>query len=166
MTTLAEAHAIIFVAQHTSIPVPKIHCAFVQKGRKYIAMSRIRGDQLALGWHKRSEESRQKIFQQLRAVPQPNGGTLVGNVLGCPFFDPRLDMPFGEFGGPFKSGRKFHGTFLADHDVNFDDPRIENEDLVKLVRFYRAQGDNVVLTHADLSSINIMAYGDEFTGIC
>ncbi|TLS25087.1 hypothetical protein PpBr36_07517 [Pyricularia pennisetigena] len=81
MTSLAEAHTIIFVAQHTNIPVPKIHCAFVHKGRKYIVMSRVRGDQPARGWHKRSEESKQKIFQQLRstlqelrAVPQPNGG--------------------------------------------------------------------------------------------
>ncbi|KAI6580693.1 hypothetical protein MCOR04_005660 [Pyricularia oryzae] len=145
MTTLAEAHAVISLARHINIPVPKIQCAFVHQGHKYIVMSRISGDQLPFSWHK--------------------SGTVVGDVLCGPFFDPRLDTPFGNFGGPFESARKFHGAFLADHDVDFDDPRIKNEDLVKLISCYRAEGDNVVLIHANIRSMNIIADGDEGTGI-
>lgn len=105
------------------------------------------------------------MLQELRVVPQSNSGTVVGDVLCGPFFDPRLDTPFGNFGGPFESARKFHGAFLADHDVDFDDPRIKNEDLVKLISCYRAEGDNVVLIHANIRSMNIIADGDEGTGI-
>ncbi|KAM5511439.1 hypothetical protein FOXYSP1_11539 [Fusarium oxysporum f. sp. phaseoli] len=40
-TTLAEANAIQFVAQNTSIPVPKVYCSFKHKGRVYILMERM-----------------------------------------------------------------------------------------------------------------------------
>ncbi|KAH9435246.1 hypothetical protein MCOR02_004194 [Pyricularia oryzae] len=154
MTTLAEAHAVIFLARHINIPVPKIQCAFVHQGHKYIVMSRISGDQLPFSWHKR--------VARCAPIQQRYGGR---RRPLWPLFDPRLDTPFGNFGGPFESARKFHGAFLADHDVDFDDPRIKNEDLVKLISCYRAEGDNVVLIHANIRSMNIIADGDEGTGI-
>lgn len=46
---LGEAHAMQFVAQHTSIPVPKVLCAFIHKGVTYIVMSRIEGQQAQSG---------------------------------------------------------------------------------------------------------------------
>ncbi|KAF4965984.1 hypothetical protein FZEAL_10710 [Fusarium zealandicum] len=40
---LAEAHAMQFIAQHTSVPVPKVHCAFIRNGRTCIVMSEVDG---------------------------------------------------------------------------------------------------------------------------
>lgn len=36
--TLAEANTLRFIAKHTSIPVPKVHCAFTHRGKTYILL--------------------------------------------------------------------------------------------------------------------------------
>jgi hypothetical protein len=41
---LSEASTMRFIAKHTSIPVPKIFCAFTHRGWTYIVMERIEGD--------------------------------------------------------------------------------------------------------------------------
>ncbi|ORY72003.1 uncharacterized protein BCR38DRAFT_462955 [Pseudomassariella vexata] len=78
--SLAEAHAIQFVAQHTSIPVPK-------------------------GWRNRPGKSKTQILNQLRSMVaeprsiSPPEGMGVANVNGGPFCDsslpPSLDELFG-----------------------------------------------------------------------
>ena len=40
---LSDAAAMQFIASHTSVPVPKVYCAFHRKGTTYIVMSRIAG---------------------------------------------------------------------------------------------------------------------------
>jgi len=55
-----------FVAEHTSIPVPKVYCSFVYKGRAFILMERLRGDVLPNAWGRLPEASRQKVYSQLR----------------------------------------------------------------------------------------------------
>jgi fructosamine-3-kinase len=42
MARLSEANAMRFVAQHTSVPVPKVYCAFVHKGSTYLVMSKVK----------------------------------------------------------------------------------------------------------------------------
>lgn len=92
----AEAHAMQLVAGSTSIPVPKIHCAFIYKGHSYIAMSRIKGQMVCRGWRGRTEESKKRIFDQLRRIVaelrsvSPPDGACVSNVNGGPFYDCRL----------------------------------------------------------------------------
>jgi aminoglycoside phosphotransferase len=69
LENLAEAHAMQFVARHTSIPVPKVHCAFVHKGAAYIVMSRVApARMLCQDWHSRSPESKARILDQLRRM--------------------------------------------------------------------------------------------------
>ncbi|CAH0016606.1 unnamed protein product [Clonostachys rhizophaga] len=41
---LTEAATMEFVAAKTSLPVPRVHCAFVRRGMTYIVMERIKGD--------------------------------------------------------------------------------------------------------------------------
>jgi len=48
-TLLSEASTISFIARRTSIPVPKIYCAFTHGGQTYIAMEGIKGQMLAVG---------------------------------------------------------------------------------------------------------------------
>lgn len=124
---LAEAHAMRLVAEHTSIPVPKVHCAFVHRNATYIVMSRIEGDMACYRWLDRPEESKAKVLAQLRlmvaqlrAVPAPEGAG-VNNVVGGPFYDPRL--PSSLFWGPFPSVRKFHEALVDNIDL---EARYEN----------------------------------------
>lgn len=60
--TLADAATLHFVAQHTSIPVPKVYCAFERKGLVYIVMGWIKGKNAGDGWYHQSEESKAKIL--------------------------------------------------------------------------------------------------------
>jgi len=63
LRNLPEASTMRFIAQHTSIPVARIYCTFTRKGWTYIAMERIKGDMLGIGWDERSDESKTKILQ-------------------------------------------------------------------------------------------------------
>jgi hypothetical protein len=68
LRNLPEASTMRFMAQNTSIPVPKVYCAFTRKGRTYIAMGRINGEMLGRRWVERSDESKAKILRQLEGM--------------------------------------------------------------------------------------------------
>jgi len=55
LRNLPEASTMRFIAQNTSIPVPKVYCAFTRKGRIYIAMERINREMLGRRWVERSD---------------------------------------------------------------------------------------------------------------
>ncbi|KAL4747470.1 hypothetical protein BDW72DRAFT_206426 [Aspergillus terricola var. indicus] len=109
---LSEAATMPFISENTSIPVPKIHCAFIHKGCSYIVMERIKGDMIGAGWVYRSEESKAKLLtqlkmvQEMRAIPPPEG-TGVSSVDGGSLFDCRLPGPALRF-EPFSSVQAFH----------------------------------------------------------
>jgi aminoglycoside phosphotransferase (APT) family kinase protein len=63
-----EAGTMQFVAKHTSIPVPKVHCAFVCKGRAYMVMKRIQGRDLPRAWKELSDKQKNNVFEQLRKM--------------------------------------------------------------------------------------------------
>ncbi|KAF5710721.1 kinase-like domain-containing protein [Fusarium mundagurra] len=166
-TTLTEANTMQFVANKTSIPVPKVHCSFEYKGRVYILMERIRGQDLSQDWTQRSEDSKARILAQmktfiteLRSIPPPEG-VGVANVDGGPVFDQRL--PDKSFWGPFATIQEFHrelrrGLELQDGEEAFPGLR-------ELVEFHNGPWEGPVFTHGDLSSLNIMAVGNTVTGI-
>jgi aminoglycoside phosphotransferase len=85
---LIEAATTKFVAENTSIPMPKIYCSFVHKNHAYIVMERIQGDEISTAWKKLSEESRQKVFDQLKRMLrelhalEPLSGTRVESCTG------------------------------------------------------------------------------------
>lgn len=165
---MAEAYAMQFVAQQTSIPVPKLICAFMYKNCTYIVMSRIKGRMIFERWRERSDESKRRIFEQLRvmitelrSIPVPDG-IGVGSVTGGPFYDCRL--PTKHHWGPFSTVRAFHQEL-----ANGIDPDLDYEDLPErmpeLFRFYRQASNTLVFTHGDLSSFNIMVQDDKVAGI-
>lgn len=167
-TSLSEAAAMEFVRQNTSVPVPKVYCAFIRKGRTYIVMQRISGDMLARGWVKRSESSKQKILCQVKAmleeirhlpVPDDVG---VANVGGGPIFN--ILLPKTPWWGPFESIQDFHRALRNDIEgIDLDDEKLPG--LRELIAFHKQSDHSLVLTHGDLSSLNIMAKGDTVTGI-
>ncbi|EQL00823.1 Protein kinase-like domain protein [Ophiocordyceps sinensis CO18] len=136
---LGEAHAMQFVAQHTSLPVPKVHCAFVHDGKSYIVMSRLPG-QMAWGFSKKK-------------------GTSVDG--GC-FCDCRL--PTKTIWGPFPTARCFHEALANGADLDIEYEGLP-PDVSSLFEFYRGYGNQVVLTHGALSSLNILVRQDEVVGI-
>ncbi|KAF2807827.1 uncharacterized protein BDZ99DRAFT_464738 [Mytilinidion resinicola] len=101
-----------FVAQHTSIPVPTVHCAFTRKGQTYIVMERIDGDTVANVWRFCSEKSKEailgqakKMIEELRTIHPPKGAG-VANVDGSAIYDCRL--PHRLRHGPFQNIPDFH----------------------------------------------------------
>lgn len=165
--SLAEANAMRFVARHTSIPVPKVHCAFIYKGYTYTVMSKINGRMAWHGWQNRTEESKSIILAQLRrmvtelrSVP-PEGASICG-IGGGPFCDCRL--PSTLLWGPFATTRDFHEALAngADLDTEYADLP---SDVHELFEFYRQSNTQLVLTHGDLSSLNILVKGDDVVGI-
>ncbi|ROT38610.1 kinase-like protein [Sodiomyces alkalinus F11] len=165
---MSEANAIHFIANHTSIPVPKIYFAFVHKGTAYIIMRHIKGRMAASGWVLRSEESQTRILEQLRgmitelrSIPPPEG-TKIGSVDGGPFFDCRLPKKF--YWGPFATIREFHHALSDNSPWHADCTNFP--DLGELFAFYQqAEESRLVLTHGDLSSLNILVDGDSVVGI-
>ena len=166
--SLAEAHAMQFVARNTSVPVPKVYYAFVHKDSTYAVMSKIEGQMAHEGWQKRTPQSKAKILDRLRrmvaeyrSVPPPEG-TGVGGVDGGPFCDCRL--PTTLIWGPFATARDFHEALAGDIDIDADYAK-EPSDASELFDFYRRSDSHVVLTHGDLSSLNILVKGDDVVGI-
>ncbi|KAF4442003.1 kinase-like protein [Fusarium austroafricanum] len=157
----------IFVATNTSIPVPKVYCSFEHKGRVYILMQRLPGQDLSQGWNQRSEESRAQILQQLhnmvtelRNIPPPDG-VGVANVDGGPIFDQRL--PDKAYWGPFATIQGFHRELH--NGVELQDNEEALPGLRELIQFHNGPWQRPVFTHGDLSSLNILAIDDEVTGI-
>ncbi|KJZ70885.1 hypothetical protein HIM_09750 [Hirsutella minnesotensis 3608] len=166
-TIVAEAETMRFVSRNTTIPVPKVYCAFEHKGRGYIVMEAIQGQSLWHGWVRRSQESKEKILLNLRLMiqqlhslqPPDNGG--VANVSGGPVYDQRL--PKNHFWGPFPSIHAFHMK-LCD-GLGGRHRETLPPDLQKLVEFYNQSWPRSTFTHGDLSSSNIIARDDEIIGI-
>ncbi len=163
---LPEASTMKFIARNTSIPVPKIHCAFTRKGWTYIVMERVRGESIAHGWKSRSAVSKAKILQQLKEMVDSMrrlspSSPAVANIVGGRMWDCRLPEKSPDF-GPFDNINSFHQHLRGGlNDISEGLPTAVNE----LIQLHDRKWPAPVLTHADLSSLNIMAEGDTITGI-
>ncbi|KAM5441717.1 hypothetical protein MferCBS31731_003399 [Microsporum ferrugineum] len=170
---LTEAATMKFVAENTSIPVPKVHCAFVHKNRAYIVMERVRGVCLAAVVGKCSEESRRSLFaqlkdmlQELRALkPPPNTG--VESFAGGSLYDSRISHCLPRF-GPFKTIQEFHlwlrNGFQPTGESPLIDPQ-EWEDVKTMAKMQDGPWPAPVFTHGDLNPSNIFVQGDKVVGI-
>lgn len=162
---LSEASTLQFVAQHTSIPVPKVHCAFRHKDCTYILMDRIHGEMVAIGWTSRSAESKGKILQQLKGMIQelrslPPPGPSISGADGGPVYDVRFPGTSKTI-GPFKTIHDFH-LFLRNgiHKGPTKYPEID-----RMIALQDRPWPLPVFTHGDLSSLNILVRGDNVVGI-
>ncbi|EGX94147.1 Protein kinase-like domain [Cordyceps militaris CM01] len=164
-TSLAEASTMRLVAKHTT--VPKVYSAFEHKGSVFIVMEHIDGVMLARGWLRRTPESRNRILEsirsmilQIRQIPAPGHG--VSNVDGGPIYDGRLPGP--NFWGPFQTIHDFHRELRG----GVDEPAYDGTAIPEfgpLIDFHNQQWSSPIFTHGDLSSLNILARGDEVVGI-
>ncbi|KAI1804867.1 kinase-like protein [Daldinia bambusicola] len=174
---LTEAATMIFVAQNTSIPVPRVHCSFIHKNKAYIVMERIQGDNLCNVWNKLSEEDKDIILSQLRCMlqelraikPPPNTG--VESCVGGSLQDSRNSRSCPRF-GPFKTIQDFHswlrgGSEIADFPNGFPNPQTEHDwdDFQKMVKRQDRSWPAPVFTHGDLNLSNILVRGNQVVGI-
>lgn len=113
----------------------------------------------------RSEESKAKVLSQLKQMIQemrsliPPDGCGIANINGESLYDCRLPGPSLNF-GPFSNVQDFHthlrqGIYL--------DPNLDPE-LQELIVQQQSSWP-LKFTHGDLSSLNILASGDEIVGI-
>lgn len=164
---LSEAHAAEFVRTTTTIPVPKVYCAFVRRGICYIVMQRLPGCPLAWTWTERGMASRHLILgqlrdmiQELRSIPRRSRDeTSIAAVDGASIFDGRL--PTKNTHGPFRDVQSFH-LYLRSGITADSNPLPEVRGLIEM---NDQTSSEVCFTHADLSSFNILASGDKITGI-
>ncbi|KAJ5789105.1 uncharacterized protein N7518_006116 [Penicillium psychrosexuale] len=162
---LSEASTMRFISQHTSIPVPKVFCAFTRSGRTYIVMERIQGDIIGKRWVYRSEDSKAKLLSQLAEKIlemrklQPPEGNMIANVDGGSLFDCRVAGTSLRF-GPFKNIQDFHRHIRMGMEF---DPRLP-PDIQELIKQHSKTWP-LVFTHGDLSSLNILVRGDDLVGI-
>ena len=92
-----------FIASNTSIPVPKVYCAFEQKGVTYIVMSRLAGSPIGQNWSRRSDQSKTRLLEQLRnyiqemRILKPTSGKAEG-VNTSKLYDMRIPGGIHGFG--------------------------------------------------------------------
>jgi thiamine kinase-like enzyme len=165
---LEEAATMRFVADNTSIPVPKIFCAFLHKGCAYIVMERIQGETIPAAWKNRSEESREKIFGQLKTIIQelralkPADGTGVESSVGGSVREARIPRPLPRM-GPFKTIQEFH--LFPRHNLQPEDVKDRKDDkdwpdIVEMAAKQDRPWPAPVFTHGDLNPFNILICGD------
>ena len=175
---LAEASALRLVAASTSVPVPKVYCAFhdEKSGKSYIVMERIDGEMLGEKWGRMPEREREGISEQLKdmweelrgivnfkpgAVCAADGGTL---------HDHRIWGAGGVKGmGPFKTEEEFN-IFLRngiESTENMED-RAKKRDVEMLIEMHKEhEGRHLktVFTHGDVSVSNVLVKGGKVVGV-
>jgi aminoglycoside phosphotransferase len=170
---LAEAATMRFVADNTSLPVPKVFCSFLHKDRAYIIMERIQGEAIPTAWKNRSEKSREKIFGQLKTLFQelralkPADGTSVESCVGGTVREARIPRPLPRM-GPFKTIQEFH-LFLRDN-LRPEEAKDKKDDedwqgIVEMAAKQDGLWPAPVFTHGDLNPFNILVRGDEVAAI-
>lgn len=164
LTDLSEASTMQFIRKKTSIPVPKVYCAFRRKGKVYIVMEKISGMPAVASWERRSEQSKGKLLGQLKAIIDemrkipPSDGNF-SNVDGGSLYDPRL--PALDRFGPFENTQEFH-TFLR-NSIEKEPPGYPEVD--EMISMHKREWGQPVFTHGDLSSLNILVRCDDIVGI-
>lgn len=173
---LTEAATMKYIAEHTTIPVPKVYCSFLHKNRAYIVMERIQGEELAGAWKKLSEKSLQKILAQLKNIIEelrniePPPGTGVESSVGGSLYDSRLPHGNPRF-GPYKTIQEFHRWLRDDIKVtqtetgNSVTSQQEADEIKIMITKQDGNWSPPVFTHCDLNPFNILVSGDKIVGL-
>ncbi|CAG8151117.1 unnamed protein product [Penicillium salamii] len=161
----AELEALKYVAEHTSIPVPKVFNAHYYDDSVFIEMECVRGMSLEAAWGRGhlSQEQKKHIvtevagyIRQLRNLEPPREGIVASASLheildhrvGCSSF------------GPFTSHREFHSYIRANVPIENCNEVIGPEVTKCHSRRYRS-----CFTHADIAPRNIMVDNGKVSAI-
>jgi hypothetical protein len=162
---LVEAQTMVFVARHTSLPVPTVHFAFTHKGCTYVLMERIHGQPIGKTWMQRPPASKLMVLENLKEMVLQmrrlhTNNNLISSVSGGSLYDPRMPSSTGRF-GPFKNVQEFHCYLRNGIQAHSN----HDADITKLITLHSKDWDAPTFTHGDLSSLNILVRGDDVVGI-
>ncbi len=137
-----------FVSEHTTIPVPRVY----DVGERHLTMELMAGETLQKAWETTlSPADRQLVVRQLRdyvgqlrAIKSPDGA--ICSFGGRPAVDSRF---FYLEGGPFASEAAYNDFLVSDLNGYASLPG--------MIRSQMRDDHDIVLTHGDLHSVNIMA---------
>jgi hypothetical protein len=170
---LTEAATLRFLAEKTSIPVPRVHCAFLHKSRAFIVMERPQGVTLAVAWKSLSDVQRaaisaqiKSIFQELRSLPPPPSVGIESCVGGSlrHYLVSQLSLRFG----PFKTIHEFHLWLREEFQPRVYPDREDDQDWQDIKQMVAKQDGPwppPVFTHGHLHLSNVMVCGDRVSGI-
>lgn len=178
---LEEAANLEYVKNNTSVPVPKVHCAFTRRGCTYIVMDYIRGQTLWSWWHTASEESKESVRRQLaahmgklRSVPNPTSGRVCG-LKGGAIYDYRYTSSKGagpyteESFGPFHDAHEFHlwlrNGFTSPVSSEDGQKSNQNADIDRMCQIQDRRNYAIKLTHGDFNSNNIIVRDNNVASI-
>jgi hypothetical protein len=154
-----------FVAENTSIPVPEVYCSLVHKDRAYIVMQRIRRDPLPVVWQHLSDDSKQRVCEQLRSMVQDlrsikrPPGMGISSCVGGSLHDSRIPRSSPRF-GPFETIQDFHFWLRQEFEYEEGIQCLEDDqdchDLKTMISMQDGPWPPPVFTHAALNPSNII----------
>lgn len=139
-------------------------------------MEKLRGENISRAWPLLSASSKASIFRQLKGIIEelrriPPQHTGVANVDGGPIYDCRLPYRSSSW-GPFSTIDDFHVALrngVTPQSLETESGCSLSCDAVsairKLIAFHNSNTHPPVLTHGDLSSLNILIHKDKVVGI-
>lgn len=162
-----------YLAENTTLPIPKVYCSFVHKKRAYIVMERIQGEELPKVLRSMSEESikavlsqLRKFFQELRAL-EPSPGTGVESCVGGSLYDSRIRHKQLRF-GPFKTIQEFHFWLrrgLKPEDLKDREKDQDWHDLQDMMNKQDGPWPPPRFTHGDINPFNVLVRDGNVVGI-
>jgi Phosphotransferase enzyme family len=159
---LAEGENMLFVAQNTSVPVPRVYALFrdSQGEKSYIIMERIMANTLQSEWPSLSNTQREAItsklgllLKELRSLPSPGGYCSLGNrpLQEAIFW---TGSPSEKFNGPFRTEEEFNKAIVQMY--------IYNNGSTNKAEFYKQTLSSIfrdhppIFTHGDFQRKNIL----------
>ncbi|KAI1120107.1 kinase-like domain-containing protein [Nemania abortiva] len=161
---LTEAATMRYLAEKTTIPLPKVYCSFLHKNMAYVVMERVQGEHLATAWENLSEKSREDVYAQLRSIFQelhsltPPPGTGVESCVGGSLFDSRIPRGDPRF-GPFKTIQDFHYWLRHDFELDALKDREKDQDwhdTADMIRQQDGPWPPPKFAHGDINPSNIL----------
>lgn len=173
--TVYEAKNMIYVAQKTTIPMPKVFACYTYGPidrdvedygslfDTYIFMSLVDGQTLNSSWDSYSESTKTAIALQLKSYMEEirniGDGSYIGSVDHGPVTDQILSNHHNK--GPFISEEEFNKAIIDAYEANF--PKRHIRTLLDGMLFQNKH--RIVFTHGDFRPRNIMVKDGKVTGI-
>ncbi|KAI1954026.1 hypothetical protein LOZ57_000370 [Ophidiomyces ophidiicola] len=161
----AELEALLYVSEHTTIPVPRVRCTYNRPEGIYILMDHIQGTDLQTLWMRGLVKPKEKeaiindiaaILIQLRSLHPPKEG-IVASAQGGPILDYRIGShPVG----PFESHLSFH-SFLRGGVTLENTARIFGDEIASC----HSSNYRTFFSHSDLAPRNIIIHHGRIVGV-
>ncbi|KAF2207313.1 hypothetical protein CERZMDRAFT_115307 [Cercospora zeae-maydis SCOH1-5] len=167
---LTEAASMQYIAANTSIPIPKVHCAFESDGKVYIVMERLRGENIFKALDKVASPDRESLLTQLKECLEqmrslrPPTGTGVQSCVGGSLHDSRIPHGKPRF-GPFKTIQEFHWWLRGGLQIADIRDETHREELEAMMRHQDKNWPPPTFTHGDLNPANILVSQGRISGI-